>query len=74
MPLRLRLNGRDKQILRSTDLAFLYKLVRVMKNPKTKFNEVEFVTKGEDYLFNYVNKNVGAESFFTLIEIFYICL
>ncbi|MCQ4344790.1 MAG: Rieske 2Fe-2S domain-containing protein [Sulfolobaceae archaeon] len=60
MPLRFRLNGRDKQILESTDLAFLYKLVRVMKNPKTKFNEVEFVTKGEDYLFNYVNKNVGG--------------
>ena len=60
MPLRFRLNGRDKQILGSTDLAFLHKLVRVMKNPKTKFNEVEFVTKGEDYLFNYVNNNVGG--------------
>jgi len=41
------------------DLLFARGLQRMMRNPKTKFDEREFVTKGSDYLFNYAEKNVG---------------
>ncbi|AAY81384.1 twin-arginine translocation signal domain-containing protein [Sulfolobus acidocaldarius] len=46
-------------IIKRDDLIFSLKLVRKMRNPKTRFDEVEFVKKGRDYLFNYAEKNVG---------------
>ncbi|MCY0859615.1 MAG: Rieske 2Fe-2S domain-containing protein [Sulfolobaceae archaeon] len=48
------------RILGTSDLYFVYKLLKVMRNPKTKFDGKEFAKKGEDYLFNYVDKNLGG--------------
>ena len=46
-------------IIKRDDLVFAIKLLRKMRNPKTKFDEKEFIKNGRDYLFNYAEKNVG---------------
>ncbi|ABP94677.1 Rieske (2Fe-2S) domain protein [Metallosphaera sedula] len=60
MPLKIRLGNGEKGVLKTSDLYFIQKLLRTMRNPKTRFDSREFVEKGEDYLFNYVGKNVGG--------------
>jgi Rieske Fe-S protein len=46
-------------IIKRDDLIFAIKLIRKMRNPKTRFDEREFVKHGRDYLFNYAEKNMG---------------
>ncbi|MEM4086819.1 MAG: Rieske 2Fe-2S domain-containing protein [Saccharolobus sp.] len=46
-------------IIKRDDLVFAIKLLRKMRNPKTKFDEKEFIKNGREYLFNYAEKNVG---------------
>lgn len=58
--IKFKLGKDDKTILDYSDLAFIRKLTKKMRDPKTKFDPREFVSKGEDYLFNYTNKNVGS--------------
>jgi len=60
MPLKFRLGNGEKGVLRTSDLLFIQKMLKTMRNPKTRFDSREFVEKGEDYLFNYVGKNVGG--------------
>ena len=48
-----------KPIITRDQLIFASRLVRKMSNPKTRFNEREFVKKGKDYLFEYAEQNVG---------------
>ncbi len=50
----------EKEILDYSNLIFFRKLTKKMRDPKSKFDVKEFVNKGEDYLFNYTNKNVGS--------------
>ncbi|BBD73013.1 Rieske iron-sulfur protein SoxL2 [Sulfodiicoccus acidiphilus] len=47
-----------KVIARRNDIIFLRKLLRAMKDPKTKFDPSRFASEGRDYLYNYVNENV----------------
>lgn len=58
--IRFKSDKEDKPILDYSNLTFIRKLTRKMRDPKTKFDTKEFVSKGEDYLFNYTNKNVGS--------------
>lgn len=58
--IKFKLGKDDKTILDYSDLAFIRKLTKKMRDPKTRFDPREFVSKGEDYLFNYTNKNVGS--------------
>ncbi|ARM76749.1 Rieske iron-sulfur protein SoxL2 [Acidianus manzaensis] len=58
--IKIKLGKNEKPILNPEDFYFIQKLLRTMRNPKTKFNSKEFVKKGDDYLFNYVDKNVGG--------------
>lgn len=53
-------NKEERSILTYSDLVFIKRLLAKMRDPKSKFDSKEFVNKGEDYLFNYVNKNVGS--------------
>ncbi|BCU67630.1 Rieske iron-sulfur protein SoxL2 [Sulfolobales archaeon HS-7] len=46
--------------LRRWDILFAQMLSRMMRNPRTKFDEREFVKGGETYLLNYVSKNAGS--------------
>ncbi|MEM0257185.1 MAG: Rieske iron-sulfur protein SoxL2 [Saccharolobus sp.] len=59
MPIKFKINDKEVRLNRS-DLYFIQKLLKTMRNPKTKFNSIQLVEKGEDYFFNYVNKNVGG--------------
>lgn len=47
-----------KRILKLPDLIFINRLTKSMRDPRTPFDQREFVEKGQDYLFNYVNRNV----------------
>jgi len=58
--IKIRIGKDEKKILSPQDLYFIQKLLRKMRDPKTKFDSKEFVKKGDEYLFNYVNKNVGG--------------
>ncbi|QGA53123.1 Rieske iron-sulfur protein SoxL2 [Sulfolobus sp. E5-1-F] len=58
--IRFKTGKNDRPILDYSDLMFIRKLTSKMRDPKTKFDPKEFVNKGEDYLFNYTNKNVGS--------------
>ncbi|MUM65889.1 Rieske iron-sulfur protein SoxL2 [Acidianus infernus] len=58
--IKFKLNKDEKPILSPSDFYFINKLLAKMRNPKTKFDSREFVKKGEDYLFNYVDKNLGG--------------
>jgi len=55
----VRITAKGIPIIKRDDLIFSLKLIRKMRNPKTRFDEKEFVKKGRDYLFNYAEKNVG---------------
>jgi len=46
-------------IIKRDDLIFAIKLLRKMRDPKTRFDEKEFMKNGRDYLYNYAEKNVG---------------
>jgi len=46
-------------IIKRDDLIFAIKLLRKMRDPKTRFDEKEFMKSGRDYLYNYAEKNVG---------------
>lgn len=48
-----------KRILSFPDLLFVRGLAKAMQDPKRRFDEREFVRKGEGYLFHYVEKNVS---------------
>ena len=41
------------------DYYYLSKTSGAMKNPRTRFNDELFVKNGEDYLFKYLDSNVG---------------
>ncbi|WP_338604687.1 Rieske iron-sulfur protein SoxL2 [Sulfolobus tengchongensis] len=58
--IKIRLGKEEKGVLNYSDLQFIRKLLAKMRDPKTRFDTVQFIEKGSDYLFNYVNKNVGS--------------
>jgi Rieske Fe-S protein len=46
-------------VISRAHLVFALKLLRKMRDPKTRFDEVQFVRKGRDYLFSYAEANAG---------------
>lgn len=59
--IKIRLGDKGvKEVLSYSDLVFIKKFLAKMRDPRSWFDPKEFTNKGEDYLFNYVNKNVGS--------------
>ncbi|MEM3324360.1 MAG: Rieske (2Fe-2S) protein, partial [Metallosphaera sp.] len=46
-------------VLKREDFVFATRLIRRMKDPKTRFDERKFAEKGRDYLYNYAEEKVG---------------
>jgi Rieske iron-sulfur protein SoxL2 len=58
--IKFRLGKDEKEVLDYSNLTFFRKLASKIRDPRTKFDVKEFAKRGDDYLFNYVNKNVGS--------------